>query len=138
MVNRAIDSKYRNTIVCIDSYEERILKGRVYNPYVNGEIGFVSLMDFIHVIEGMLEKMNFPQAYETKRTFQGKGDDDFVVQTCDPTVRGRIATFELKIFFRQNASWQGTLGWLDKKEEESFRSALEMMILMDSALQGEE
>ena len=45
-----------------------------------------------------------------------------------------IATFKVKVIFRQGASWQGKLSWTEGKEEVSFRSALELIKLMDSAL----
>ena len=47
---------------------------------------------------------------------------------------GALCTFAVRILFRQNASWQGSVIWLEEKREESFRSALELVLLMDSAL----
>jgi len=38
--------------------------------------------------------------------------------------------------FRQHASWQGGVLWVEGKAEQSFRSALELILLMDSALGG--
>ena len=52
---------------------------------------------------------------------------------ADPT-RGALATFRLRVLFRQNTSWQGLLTWVETKEEESFRSVLELVNLFDSAL----
>lgn len=48
-----------------------------------------------------------------------------------------LATFKVDVMFRQNASWQGNLVWLDKKEESQFRSALEFIMIMDGALRTE-
>ncbi|MBE6598234.1 MAG: hypothetical protein E7638_02190 [Ruminococcaceae bacterium] len=48
--------------------------------------------------------------------------------------RGKLATFTVRILFRQNTSWQGYLMWMEKGREESFRSVLELIFLMDSAL----
>ncbi|MBR5319858.1 MAG: hypothetical protein IKU46_09740 [Peptococcaceae bacterium] len=45
-----------------------------------------------------------------------------------------IATFKVKVLFRQGASWQGKVRWTDEGKEVSFRSALELVKLMDSAL----
>jgi hypothetical protein len=45
-----------------------------------------------------------------------------------------LARFFVRILFRQNASWQGTICWLDRKTEAQFRSVLELLILMDGAL----
>ncbi|QAT44058.1 hypothetical protein EQM06_02125 [Aminipila luticellarii] len=47
--------------------------------------------------------------------------------------RGQKATFILQIKFRQNASWQGTVQWVEKKQEINFRSALELIKIIDSA-----
>lgn len=40
----------------------------------------------------------------------------------------------MRILFRQNASWQGSVLWREGGQEERFRSALELVLLMDSAL----
>jgi len=45
-----------------------------------------------------------------------------------------VATFRLRVIFRQHTSWQGTLLWQDERQEESFRSVLELIHLIDSAL----
>ena len=43
----------------------------------------------------------------------------------------------MRVLFRQHASWQGELLWLEKDARQSFRSALELITLMDSALRAE-
>ena len=45
-----------------------------------------------------------------------------------------MATFQLRVLFRQNASWQGSLIWVDQRMDAQFRSVLELVRLMDSAL----
>ena len=47
---------------------------------------------------------------------------------------GELATFKLNILFRQNASWQGTVKLIESRQEQTFSSALELVMLMDSAL----
>ena len=54
----------------------------------------------------------------------------------DGPLKGDKATFAVKILFRQNASWQGSITWLDGKMEQSFRSVFELILLMDNALQS--
>ena len=44
-------------------------------------------------------------------------------------------TFVIKVMNTQNATWQGTVTWTDGKRTEPFRSALELIKLMDSALE---
>lgn len=48
-------------------------------------------------------------------------------------------TFIVEVCCRENASWQGKVTWADKGPSEYFRSALELLKLMDQALdEGEE
>jgi hypothetical protein len=44
------------------------------------------------------------------------------------------ATFVIEILFRQNATWQGRITWIDGREAVYFRSMMEMLGLMESAL----
>ena len=39
----------------------------------------------------------------------------------------------MRVIFRQNASWQGSVTWLEEEKEENFRSVLELVLLMHSA-----
>ena len=43
-------------------------------------------------------------------------------------------TFLVQIRNTQNATWQGTVAWTDGRKQETFRSALELIRLMDSVL----
>ena len=43
-------------------------------------------------------------------------------------------TFEITVKFMQNSTWQGQIHWIDKNQKQNFRSALEMLKLMDEAL----
>ena len=47
-------------------------------------------------------------------------------------------TFVIEVQYQQNATWQGTIEWLNKKKTRNFRSALEMLKLMEEALGEEE
>lgn len=43
-------------------------------------------------------------------------------------------SFLVKIEYRQNTSWQGTIKWMDGKQTRHFRSCLEMMMLIEDAI----
>ena len=47
-------------------------------------------------------------------------------------------TFIINIVDRKNATWQGSVSWVEGKQEMRFRSALELLKLMDSALDDQE
>jgi len=48
------------------------------------------------------------------------------------------SSFEVKVCFMQNATWQGKIQWIEQKQNQTFRSALEMLTLMDEALSEKE
>jgi len=47
-------------------------------------------------------------------------------------------TFVIQIQHRQHATWQGTITWVDKEKSVNFRSALELLKLIDGSLDDEE
>ena len=126
----------RKILVCVDSYEDGVPKGWFYIPGQNGTY-FGSLSQFLLKIEESMDERQVPQAYAPPKTFSlflkpdGNG-------APPPTPKGSRATFELKVIFRQHTSWQGVLRWRDQKIEHSFRSVLELVMLMDSALKSME
>lgn len=46
-------------------------------------------------------------------------------------------SFVIEIKSQENHSWQGTITWVEGKKKENFRSALEMIRLIDSTLSDE-
>lgn len=133
-------NEYRSTLVCVDSYENCELCGHLYHPSHTGAVAFKSMMQLLLELETLLDGMDFPQAYTTKRSFQTAGSTQNLPQEALRERRGRKATFVIKVLFRQNASWQGSLTWVNEGREESFRSVLELLLLMHSVLaeQGHE
>ena len=43
-------------------------------------------------------------------------------------------TFIVKIVSRSNATWQGSVTWADKNKTQHFRSALELLKMIEGAL----
>ena len=59
---------------------------------------------------------------------QGKGRPDQGDSKC---------TFEITVRYKQNATWQGQIYWINKNRKQNFRSVLEMLKLMDEAITEE-
>lgn len=125
----------RRMTVCVDSYEEGVLKGRLYNAYQEME-QFESLIQFLTSVEATLEDQQMPQSYTALRKFSDLIPTGEGALPTNSLRRGIRATFELQVLFRQHSSWQGILIWRERKMEQSFRSVLELITLMDSALQN--
>ena len=134
MQGRMWGNEYRTTLVCVDSYEQGILSGRLYNPYLSEGASFHSLMEFLRIMEGLLDGMNFPQPFTSIRSFQGNQGQKKANPPEEISQEGKKGTFAVRVIFRQNSSWQGSVTWLEQGIEESFRSALELLLLLDSAL----
>lgn len=126
----------RKILVCVDSYDNGVPTGWLYSPGESTE-HFSSLSQFLLKVEDILDEKQIPQAYAPPKTFSLflKPESG----TAPPSIpRGVRATFELKVIFRQHTSWQGILLWRERKVEHSFRSVLELVMLMDSALRDME
>lgn len=129
-----LENSCRTTFVCVDSYENKIPKGRLYNSFLDSGIEFVGVMDFLLNMENMFADINSPQEFTAKRSFRKSSGKVQSVPTEENIMVGKLATFSIRLLFRQNASWQGSVAWREGKSEESFRSVLELFLLMDSAL----
>lgn len=137
MTTRTRGEEYRTTVVCIDSYEGDVPVGRFYNPYFPEGRSFHSLTQFLQEMEHVLDKMDFPRSFTSVRTFAPPPE---LPSGCPDSecCTGKLATFAIRILFRQNVSWQGSVSWLEKRQEQSFRSVLELILLISNALSYQE
>ena len=122
-------------LVCVDSYEGGVPRGRLYLPGQQGQ-RFDSLSQLLLRAEQLLEQGG-AQSFTIPRIFALAKPLRSAPCDADELARGKAATFEMRVLFRQHASWQGELLWLEKGARQSFRSALELITLMDSALRAE-
>lgn len=129
---------YRTSMICIDQYHQGVLSGRFYHPYLQTRQRFRSLMELLLQMEAVLEQMQFPQSFTDRRDGLCTNRLSLWTELDADAEPGKIATFTVRILFRQNASWQGTISWLNHQQENHFRSVLELILLMHSALSAEE
>ena len=132
-MNRTRGEMFRTTTVSIDSYTDGILCGHFYNPCMETHQFFSSTIQFLQEMEKMLNDLELPKPFSLMRSFLPASDSPS--ESSEPEIpSGNKATFAIKILFRQNASWQGSITWLEGRCEQSFRSVLELIFLMDNAL----
>ena len=48
--------------------------------------------------------------------------------------KSKNGTFVVKILNNQNSTWQGSVTWVEQQKVQYFRSALELLKLIDGAL----
>ena len=95
---------------------------------------FHSAIQFLQKMERLLDATKFPQAFSTPRAFGGDAAGRGGAAAGTGPKTGKLATFTVRVIFRQNASWQGSVSWLEGGSEQRFRSVLELLLLLDSAL----
>ena len=136
MCNLKWGEEYWTVQVCVDDYEAGVLNGRFYHPMrPEGEV-FRSLSQYLLKMGLLFEEMAWPPADTQLRTF---ADSPAPMREESGRPRkepGLLATFRVRVLFRQHASWQGAVTWQEKQAEQPFRSVLEWVLLMDSALCG--
>ena len=123
----------QTTLICVDSYDRQIMKGRLYNPVFRRK-EFRSTQEFLAEMDTFLSAMDYlPGAapFGKEAEFDRVDAEDF---HRGSSREGECETFLLRVLFRQNASWQGRITWLEGNEEKNFRSALELLKMMDNAL----
>ena len=135
---KVVPEDMRTSIIRVESYRDKNLQGTFYNLYYGEEIAFENLTRLLLIMEDMMDEMDCPQASVRSRRF-GTGLKSAERARMEKELRPRpkqeaIGTFRVKVLFRQGASWQGKLSWTEGNQEVSFRSALELVKLIDSAL----
>ena len=120
-------------LVCVDNYENGVPVGQLYLPGQRAE-RFESLSQFLLRADRLLNQGGSPQSFTIPRVFAMTNPLEAFPVAMDEMTRGKLATFEMRVLFRQHASWQGEIQWMDLGTKQSFRSVLELITLMDSAL----
>ena len=129
-----IHTSEQPVLISVDSYENKVMAGRFWDGQEGSETQFTGLMQLLLLIDRSLSETKRPPEERCKSFVRpDTAAEENEPRTADPT-RGALATFRLRVMFRQNLSWQGLLTWVEAKQEESFRSALELAVLLDSAL----
>ena len=144
--------KINSVLVCVDDFANNEIYGRFYNLYLPKGVRFQGVIDLLSKLESLFDEFAFPQRYNDMRSFMINGKGELVQPTAKKEWRqqmseeiyeqeaGNTSTFVVEVQYRRNATWQGTVRWIDGNKTERFRSTLELLKLMDSALseQGEE
>ena len=142
----AMSTKMRATVV---AYADGFVIGDLYSRFLNKPYRFNSLIKMINKMEDIFDELKFPMAFFRSRTFgdakragekqesedkESMKDETNAIPNFPEEQGSKKCTFEISVRYRQNASWQGEILWADKNLKQNFRSVLEMLKLMDEAL----
>lgn len=129
-------------ILCVDRDQGQGIEGRLYHGYSAGEIPFRGYEEFVRKAECFLDELGFPHRGTGERDIEGnvrrfrKREGMTKVMKEEELLKkhGDLGTFVIRIQQRQHSSWQGRVTWLDKDRTVSFRSALELLKIIDGVL----
>ena len=147
-----ITSQANKMLLFVEQFNSYDFSGRLFIPLEEREVLFSSFAELVLKAEQQFDKLKFPQkAQETRSFWQHKREDSPVQGEQEPPTEAEIypysaaggrkkskAKFQLHVYFRQNASWQGRIEWLDTKQSVAFRSTLELLHLVVEALRDTE
>ena len=123
--------------ICVDAHIKGDVFGRFYTVYDWEPTIFKGTVELLLKMERFFDRLGFPMSSTRHRSFNGtiteKEDMDVIAKDNLLVTRGDTASFVVRVCYRQNSTWQGTLRWVDGGKEANFRSALELIRLIDSA-----
>ena len=138
-------SQLREFNVIIESESPLNLKGLIACKALKQSQQFSSFIELIHLISIRLVEMGLVQPTTETRSFG--------TVSLSPGRKGTISTlkkqhqkgqskklpgkteFMIRLNMRQNATWQGELYWINTNRRVHFRSMLEMINLMQEAME---
>lgn len=142
--------------LCFDGRGSIDWSGRMYTRYRETPVPFSSASQMLEIMERFYDWLNYPQSSTSARSFRKtekkrngggrsdtaervltnireKGDRVVVVNREEMEKKqGEKATFVVRVQYRQNATWQGQVTWSETGKTAYFRSALELIKLIDS------
>jgi hypothetical protein len=129
-----VPNEQKNTIIKVMSYEKKNPSGILENTFYGQGVAFHSVIELLTLIERMQDELSYPQKAEDSRSFSEGRETKIITDSASEFTSPPIASFRINVIFRQHASWQGSITWIDKNMESQFRSVLELLMLMDSVL----
>ena len=137
-----IDHQNGTLHICVDRLDGNRASGRVVSRRLAAPMSFPDLGSLLLQLELLLERQNFPQAFQRMRSFTdevpphpaGLLPENAMTAEEVAAARGERATFVLRILTRQNATWQGILEWVEGGRRDRFSSDLEFLKLLERDL----
>lgn len=129
-------------VLCIDRCRDGMLEGFLYHGYNKEGIPIKGYEQIIRTAEELFNALGFPfmgtddrdihgrtHSYQKKERMARVMKDEELLEK-----HGDMGTFVIRVQHRQHSSWQGRVTYLEENKSVYFRSALELMKIIDGAL----
>lgn len=129
--------------ICVDSSTGGEMEGRLYHYYKEEPVEFRSILELFRETEKLFDWIAFPQASTRSRKFTEKAEEAYNRARPEKQVepekltshRGEQATCLTCVCYRQHATWQGEMIWMETGEKREFRNEMEFLRFLESTLQ---
>ena len=133
-------------ILCVDYYQDEKINGRIYHRYQTEPIRVGGMTEAIFEIDAFFDRLGYPfpgtkitSAFSGLSSIKMKQRIKMARKLSDEEMlknNGEKGTFIIRVEQRQHSSWQGRVTWVEEGKTENFRSALELLKMIDGALGG--
>lgn len=141
----ALPNAYKFTHIAVDSFDNRLLKGRVYHDSREDGMEFGSLSELAMILEGLFDELRYPMKSVNQRNFEhrspGEASGEWLAcchQAPEGERRGKLADLRLHVRYRYFATWQGAVADLGTGRSCEFFSFMEFMDSMELLLNRNE
>ena len=132
--------------ICVDSVNNYAASGRVFSRRLVEPVEFTDLSSLFLRLEQLFDRHNFPQAFQRTRVIvrdtlwqDDAAADDISGGMSEEMVsaqRGAMSTFDIRVISRRNATWQGSIDWLDGSARQEFSGTLELLHMVVARIAG--
>lgn len=129
-------------ILCVNGHSDGKTVGWFYHAYSREKTAVNSMEGLVFSMERFFDRIGFPFPDTNQRTFS-KTQENIIrkgrmikVMKDDELLKkhGDVGTFIIRVQHRQHSSWQGLVTWVEENETVAFRSALELIKMIDGAI----
>lgn len=123
-------------VITISNHVSGDFQGTVYFPQTGRSVPFPTAWGLIKQLEADIEMNQVPQkTFEIRRWSKKAGaPKKFRAEKVKyPNKECTICSFLVQVQYCRNATWQGTIHWMEGKQTRSFRSEYELLKLVEEA-----
>lgn len=118
---KMVPCQSREALIKVTSYHDGVMDGYLQHPRLDGKAKLYSLSQLVLLLNDLLD-------------LEGCPDSPLPLLPLEDAGEKNKAVFRIQILFREHYTWQGRLVWQDENQEAVFRSAIELIQLMDEIL----
>lgn len=129
-------------VLCVSRKDRGTIEGELYHGYSREGFSFRGYEEIIKISEELFNALGFPYMGTSDRdidghthSYQKKEGMARVLKDEEMLEKhGDMGTFVIRVQHRQHSSWQGRVTYLEEDRSVYFRSALELIKIIDGVL----